>query len=98
MRYQAALIFQAIAGAFGFYGVGRLIMAQWGRGLIELLGLGLLVIVVLPMLGVNLFGRSVWYGMYCQGILQIILSALLTWSLWRDLKRPAQVREVEGER
>lgn len=87
MRHRVALILQAIAGVFGFYGVGRLIMAQWARGLIEFFGLGLLVIVMLPMLGVNLFGRSVWYGMYCQSIVQIALSGLLTWSFWRDLRR-----------
>lgn len=63
MRRRVALILQAVAGAFGFYGLGRLVVGQWARGLVELLGLGLLVIVALPMLGVNLLVAP--FGMGC---------------------------------
>lgn len=87
MRRRVALILQAIAGAFGLYGIGRLIMGQWGRGVAEFLGGIVLVLLLLRMIMIAILGRQIWDGMGLQGLAQITISALLTWSLWRDLKR-----------
>jgi len=87
MRRRVALVLQAIGGAFGFYGIGRLIMGQWGRGLGEFFLGVVLVLLALRMMMIAILGRQMWDGMGLQGLAQIALSALLTWSLWRDLKR-----------
>lgn len=81
VRQKIALASQFIVGLFGLYGVGRLIMAHWARGLIELIGVTLLVIMIWPMLYVPVIGHN----MLLQVGPQIIVDVVLTWSLWRDL-------------
>lgn len=94
MRHRMALILQAIAGAFGLYGIGRLIMGQWARGLAEFFGGIVLVVLLLRMMMIAILGREIWDDMGLQALAQVAVSALLTWSLWRDVKRQD---EVESE-